>query len=271
MIKYPRVIFMPKIVFEKWKSVHIAHRIGLDFTSHVHDEIEIVLMISGSADLYCDGKTYNLHSGDLSVVFPNHTHGYENTENCEAYIAIAKSSLLSSFGNGFTNPESPVITPDSNSFEKILSLFCSAEKVHKADGPYRTEKLNAYVTLITAEFLPYVKFIPSDKKEHPVATVDIFSYCNGNFDSDITLDSTAEALNISKYHIMRIFREKFNTTFQNYINGLRIDKAKELLTSSDKSVTEISILCGFNTIRSFNRVFLQFTGLSPSDWRKANR
>lgn len=262
---------MPKILFEKWKSVHIAHRVGLDFTSHVHDEIEIVLMISGTADLCCDGKTYKLHSGDLAAVFPNRTHGYEHTENCEAYIAIAKSSVLSFFGNGFVNPESPVITPDKDSFEKILSLFRSAEKVHKETVPYKQEKLNAYVMLITAEFLPLFKFIPSDRKEHPVASVDIFSYCNRNFDGDITLDSTAEALNISKYHIMRIFRKNFNTTFKSYIDGLRIDKAKELLITSDKSVTDISILCGFNTIRSFNRIFLQFTGLSPSDWRKASR
>lgn len=262
---------MPKIVFEKWKSVHIAHRDSLDFASHVHDEIEIVLMLSGSADLCCDGKTYTLRSGDTAVVFPNRTHGYKNAKNCEAYIAIAKSSVLAPFGNILTAPESPAVSLEKGTFETVLDLFRRAEEVHSETSAYRVEKLNAYIMLIISEILPYFKFIPSGRKACQTAAVDIFSYCNSNFDGDITLDSTAEALNISKYHIMRIFRENFDTTFQSYINGLRIDKAKELLITGNKSVTDISILCGFNTIRSFNRIFLQIVGTSPSDWRKANR
>ena len=99
----------------------------------------------------------------------------------------------------------------------------------------------------------------------------IFAYCNENFSESIHLDSVADALSISKYHIIRIFREKLNTTFQAYINRLRIEKAKQLLTDTSDSITEISIKTGYNTIRSFNRAFLADTGLSPSQYRKLEK
>ena len=99
----------------------------------------------------------------------------------------------------------------------------------------------------------------------------VFTYCNENFCESISLDSVSRALSTSKYHIIRIFREKLNTTFQAYINKLRIEKAKQLLKETSDSVTEISIKTGYNTIRSFNRAFLADTGLSPSQYRKRTK
>ena len=132
---------------------------------------------------------------------------------------------------------------------------------------FGNEQLNALTVLLLSELLPKIRF-SGEKEVNMDAASDVFAYCNRNFDSDITLDSVAGELNISKDHIMRIFREKLDTTFRNYITAMRVDKAKNLLLTTDKSVTEISILCGFNTIRSFNRAFLARTGMSPSDFRK---
>lgn len=261
---------MAKIFYEKWSTpVHAARRMGFGFASHMHDETEIVLLTSGTTELVCDGKKYVLSAGDAAVVFPNHTHAYNDNGECKGYFVIAKSDCLSAFGQKYKNlePESPVVHLQGDSLEKVNGYFSDAVEYFYKRPEFVNEKLNALTVLILSELLPQFRF-RGEKEVNMDAASDVFAYCNRNFDSDITLDSVAEALNISKDHIMRIFREKLDTTFRNYIIAMRIDKAKNLLLTTDKSVTEISILCGFNTIRSFNRAFLAQAGVSPSDFRK---
>lgn len=259
---------MGKIFYEKWHTpVHAAKRTSFGFASHMHGETEMVFLVSGETELMCDGKRYVLSAGDAAVIFPNHTHSYNDIGECNGYFIIAKSDCLSAFGQKYKNldPESPVV--HLSSAEKITGYFADAAEYFVQKPEFLNEKLNALTVLILSELLPKLKF-SGEKEVNMDAASDVFAYCNSNFDSDITLDSVARALNISKYHIMRIFREKLDTTFQNYINSLRVDRAKNLLLTTDKSVTEISILSGFNTIRSFNRAFLARNGCSPSDFRK---
>ena len=57
-------------------------------------------------------------------------------------------------------------------------------------------------------------------------------------------------------------------TFKEYVNACRIKQSKEYLTSSDLSINDISAKVGFETVQSFNRVFLKKTGNTPSGYRK---
>ena len=261
---------MAKIFYEKWSTpVHAARRKGYGFASHMHGETEIILLTSGRTELVCDGKRYTLSCGDAAVVFPNHTHAYSDDGSCDGYFIIAKADCISAFGQKYKNldPESPVVHLENGLLKKVSGYFDDAVEYFNKRPEFVNEKLNALTVLILSELLPKIRF-SGEKEVNMDAASDVFAYCNRNFDSDITLDSVAGELNISKDHIMRIFREKLDTTFRNYITAMRVDKAKNLLLTTDKSVTEISILCGFNTIRSFNRAFLARTGMSPSDFRK---
>ena len=55
--------------------------------------------------------------------------------------------------------------------------------------------------------------------------------------------------------------------FNDYINSIRVSNACKYLTKSDRSVTEISDLVGFNTMRTFNRAFQKQMGMTPSEYR----
>ena len=90
-------------------------------------------------------------------------------------------------------------------------------------------------------------------------------------DGGPSLDGVAAQLGISPLYLSRIFSEIDGKRFTQYLSGLRIEKAKQLLTETSDSITEISIKTGYNTIRSFNRAFLADTGLSPSQYRKLEK
>ena len=85
---------------------------------------------------------------------------------------------------------------------------------------------------------------------------------------NITLDELAEEADMSRTYFCSVFKKLNGITPWEYINIKRIEKAKHLLRTTQKTVLEISLECGFNNLSHFNRVFLRITAQSPSDYRK---
>lgn len=261
-----------KIFYEDWHDrIHVAKRTSFAFANHMHDMVEIVYLTQGTANVSCNGTDYRLQTGELFIAFPNLMHSYWHTEAVTGYITIFKSDILKSFGESFSSkiPICPVIGADELS-PKIPPLFEEAAETFKKNPPFKGERLFALIVLLLSHVLEKLTFCQNKNLNMDTAS-QVFTYCNENFCESISLDSVSRALSTSKYHIIRIFREKLNTTFQAYINKLRIEKAKQLLKETSDSVTEISIKTGYNTICSFNRAFLADTGLSPSQYRKRTK
>jgi AraC-like DNA-binding protein/ligand-binding sensor protein len=83
----------------------------------------------------------------------------------------------------------------------------------------------------------------------------------------IKLEQIARALNISKFHFCRVFKQTTDLTFVEYLNRVRIEKAKILLHNNNLRVSEIAYDVGFQTITHFNRIFRKLVGHSPTEFR----
>jgi AraC-like DNA-binding protein len=75
-------------------------------------------------------------------------------------------------------------------------------------------------------------------------------------------------LGVSRSHLSHTFSQRLGTNFRSYVNALRIDQACEMLKGTEDSVTHIAYECGFESQRTFNRVFMEQCGLSPSEYRR---
>lgn len=98
-------------------------------------------------------------------------------------------------------------------------------------------------------------------------------YIHKHFSSDISLKVVAEAINISSGHLSRIFLEKMNCNFVDYLNSYRIEKAKEYMKNSNLKIYEISEKVGYKNVEHFTRLFRRLVGKSPSEYasmRKLN-
>ena len=78
----------------------------------------------------------------------------------------------------------------------------------------------------------------------------------------------ADALSYEYHYLSRVFHESLHIRFRTLVNQYRCDRAKMLITSTDTTLSEIAMSCGFGSIRSFNRIFLEMTGVTPSELRK---
>ncbi|MFC0523336.1 response regulator [Pontibacillus salicampi] len=88
-----------------------------------------------------------------------------------------------------------------------------------------------------------------------------------HYDQSITLEQIAEHVNLSPYYFSKLFKDRFEQSFIDYVTELRVAKAKELLRATDKPLKEICSLVGYKDPNYFSRVFKKKTGQTPSDFR----
>lgn len=95
-------------------------------------------------------------------------------------------------------------------------------------------------------------------------------YIHENFHKDLSLEEVADSIHVNKNYLSTMFVKCLDKKFKDYINYIKIDKAKNLLITSDKSLGEISYLCGFKTQNYFSTAFKKSEGTSPLSYRKGN-
>lgn len=91
------------------------------------------------------------------------------------------------------------------------------------------------------------------------------TYIKENYtNTKINLESLSNVSGLNKTFLSALFPKLTGRNFKDYLNRLRVDRAIELLTTSDKNISEIAFLCGFETIRTLNNVFKSIAGVTPS-------
>ncbi len=91
-------------------------------------------------------------------------------------------------------------------------------------------------------------------------------------DENLSLGMVAEIMNINSQQLSEIINTGLNMTFNSYVNDFKLRDAKKLLLEEpDMTVLRISMMTGFNSVRTFNRAFLKNTGFTPLEYRKKNQ
>ena len=96
--------------------------------------------------------------------------------------------------------------------------------------------------------------------------LNILKYINHNYANDISLKTIADALFLNSNYVSQMFKKEAGTTYTKYLINLRIDKAKELLTTTKLPISDICNQIGFNDYFYFLKTFKRITGVSPSKY-----
>ena len=96
-------------------------------------------------------------------------------------------------------------------------------------------------------------------------------FIRAEFTQNHTIAEIAGTVNVHPVHLSRVFRQKYNYTIADYIRLLRIDAAKNALTSTNLSLSEIALNCGFPDQSHFSKTFKRLTNTTPAEYRKLIR
>lgn len=157
----------------------------------------------------------------------------------------------------------------------LIAMNHDISGIFDGPSPYETIQSCASVDDFTGffeSFLGKAIALVHRKKEdcHPVKHV-LIDYLHRHYQEDISLESAAERLNMSAGYMSKLFKDQTGLNFSDYLNNLRIDKAKELLRTSDCKIQEVAERVGYINVNSFIRMFKKTTGLPPGEFRRMHR
>ena len=110
------------------------------------------------------------------------------------------------------------------------------------------------------------------KNEHENSLVQrAKEYINGNYKKDLSLDELSKELDISPYYFSKLFKEETGSNFVEYLTGLRMGRAKEMLGDESLSMKEICAEIGYSDPNYFSRIFKKNVGLTPTEYREREK
>lgn len=95
----------------------------------------------------------------------------------------------------------------------------------------------------------------------------VLEYINEHLDREIKLADLAQLLDMSQFHFSHMFKQAIGTSPYQYLLQQRVERAKQLLKQSERSIAEIALDCGFNSHSHLSKQFRQLTGITPKAYR----
>jgi len=261
---------------------------------HRHTYIQINYVYRGTGHHTVNDKSSEIRKGDIFVIppFVPHAIAADGDGRLEIYeFEFSADFILQGPGDGkkaesyldFAYLEPFMVAEDKMKLRfnldggtegEVENILCEVHREYEEKSPGYTlisKALLLKLLVITGRaFSRDIKGTETERilnryKESIIASA---RYIEKNFSSSLTLDTIASEAGYSKSHFCYLFKAVIGRTYVEYLSDVRIAEAKRLLRETEKSVTEISIEVGYNSIANFNKTFKATTGLSPLKYRK---
>ena len=239
---------------------------------HLHIHLELFYVLSGKIQVTVDQNTQILSKGDLAVIFPNCVHQAVTQSNSDVMVAVIamKPQLTGELNKIVLSfyPEKPFITFSSTTSKAIEhainQLLESCANLNKYE--YIDLIIKSYVQIILGFCIPELTLIKNTRPEYYLVQKSV-NYILEHFSEPLSLESVANHFGVNTSHLSSAFSHKMHVGFNQYLNEVRLNYAQNLISSTNKSITQIAFDCGFGTLRTFNRVFEKYNKMTPSEYR----
>lgn len=267
-----------KVYYEAVRPSHVnfGHIRTTDFPAHFHSAIELVYIFEGGERITIDKKTEDLYAGSLAVAYPYQAHEYKKLEDGRKFyfilqpkdIGITESELASAI------PKSPFYHYTGEMREYIEAILHPLMLSLGSNLPsYRRIDTHAYYSLLIKALLQFhLEHVGTEAVKRQPIEVEllrrIMTYLDTHFD-DPGFDTreAAQEIGVSPQYISVLIKKSTGCTLNEHLHNLRVTKARRLLRDSMMSISEVALESGFSSIRTFNRVFSEKSGMTPRDWR----
>lgn len=144
-------------------------------------------------------------------------------------------------------------------------IFSRRGNIYAAFASFDTlDELEEYLIEFYSEIVHFLTRSPGGSNKYAER---IIHYLNEHYREEVVFEDMAKEIGISYSYMRKIVYEQTGKSLSDYLNLLRIEKAKELLLDSDLSIAQISSEVGYMNVRSFNRLFRKFEGMPPSSYK----
>ena len=254
------------------------------FRVHHHVEFELGMIIDGHG-IYSGKKEYVISPGDIYFYKNNEPHcvveiGEEGMTFLNFYISPLYFRHLMSRGENerfgadfvqkrFTESRINDFLPPSDTMTISQMMLRIAEEMRERGDGYEfmvENCLNAALVILSRNA------IPAPEKGLRIGSnyeriFNLATFIDENYRQNLSLDELARAANLERTYFSALFKRIIGLSPCEYISIKRIERATELLRSTDMSILDVAVACGFNNTANFNKQFKRYSGTTPSSLR----
>ena len=258
---------------QEFRLFHIKDQTKRTFAYHYHDFHKVIIFLSGKAAYHIEGKSYYLKPWDILLVNRHAIHKPEIDFSVpyERFVLwirddLAQTALLRCFQKAIDRSFN-LIRLDSGTQEKLKQLLYELEAALK-DEKFGSDLLG---TALFTQFMVYVNRIFLEKQyiydtrsySSDSQIEELLRYINHNLTEDLSIETLARKYYLSKYHMMRKFKEETGYTIHNYIVSKRLLLARTQIAEGTP-VLKAAQLSGFSDYTTFSRAYKKQFGSAPS-------
>ena len=259
---------------EEFRLFHIKDQTGQEFSYHYHDFHKVVIFLSGKVTYHIEGKAYHLKPWDILLVSRHAIHKSEIDASVpyERFILWIKNDspnkqLLQCFQKA-SDRSYNLVRLNSSLQEKLKDVLFELEASARSEAFGKDILTQA----LFQEFMVYLNriFLEKqyifDKKSYSYDSqiANILKYINHHLGEDLSVDALASRHYISKYHLMRKFKEETGYTLHNYVINKRLLQARTLI-SEGTPILKAAHESGFAEYSTFSRAYRKQFGKAPSE------
>lgn len=250
---------------------------------HQHPELQLVWIVKGEGTLIYGDYLGEFRPNEVYVIGSNVPHVFRS--KAEYYLPETPGILAKAI---FFKPElilkGQQVFPELSDLTNFLTEADKGLKIDPTNGQSITglledifrasalSRLGKILTLIDevqkARYSTLSQWPQKSIKENQGRRLDdVFKFTLENYQRPIQLEEVAEVVHMNKAAFCRYFKQHTRKTYLNFLNEIRLQKASELLKTSELSVAQIAYEVGFNNLSNFNRTFKLVTNSTPTEYR----
>jgi len=231
---------------------------NFNFPPHLHQCFELIILLSGKMKVTVDDSVFELNAKEALLVFPNQIHALQSVKS-EHILCIFSPDLVQEYSSRLSGkiPHDNLFIPDTYFIDALCNLNPDSTITHKKGLLYS----------LCAQF--------DDGKCYEVRQTDrdgllnkIFTFVEECFSTDCSLKKLAKKIGYDYAYLSRMFRKIAGISYNTYVNHYRLSHACYLMVNTDFSIIQCALESGYESVRSFNRNFKAYLGMSPTDYRE---
>lgn len=247
---------------------------------HWHKEMEIIHILQGTLHIYLDDTELFASRGDILLIEEGIIHGgtpdhcaYEcavfdltallaHTDACKRYFRLITRHLIR------LNQYFPAAQPDAERLrQSVVRLFDAIRYPHAGSELLTLGALYAFFGCIfEQEYYVQISLTPRQTHKKMDQLKPVLEYIDNNYAAPITLSDLSRIAGMSPKYFCRYFRAAIHRTPMDYLNYYRVERACQLLSTTELPITEVAYRCGFNDSSYFVKTFKKYMGTTPKQY-----
>lgn len=285
--KYEPYQINPKKAFQRdFQLSNVTYHENWNVDMHLHNYCEVIVVASGNAMHYISGTMVPIVAGDILVIPKNMEHGYRSGENFSHYTINLHDRFFEKYMlvfQGFSSfyalfEAEPIMRGHSRlplhlkltqeQLDMLLPLLDKATKYYMAFTPLRALMSDTLVSSILAALCNFYNDNLPPPQYRDENFVQIISMIHEKYNERISVEMLAEKACVSRSTFIKKFTEITGMPPHDYITKIRIAAARDMLISTQYSISKIAVMTGFYDSNHLSRVFEKKCGISPGTYRK---